>query len=1087
MPLQYKQSFRRLNLVSHPDSLRPTEYTYLKNAVLANSPGGDGLAVMSVLGNSEMANADLPEGTNTVVARWEDKINNRIFFLIHNDTAANHTLYRLDTNGTFTRVLRGSVLDLALGRHYDMWGIGDIVFWCDGVTEVKKVDTAKAIAGGYYTPLASEITLLKPPPSLPLTWTLGYDGNTETNLLAGNYFQFFYRYIYENYDYSVFSPASKTTNSWALPTDTAVRLCSSKGNITLSGNQNIDGMTTAPGDRVLVVAQTDPINNGIYVTAAGSWSRAADFPAGTTSDRTVYVTDGELDNYKTVWRVRSLNPGTIATYAQKLDGPNYATITRPGSAPATVIGIEYAVRVNGGNELIVYRKEKAGAFTSNHTFYNDSYLFSVPDSEAFRWHDSIWWPKSMYLFKNRLFFLNSKEGYTHSTTQKVSLTLVQIEKSTIAATRVVNAAKPGSRVSIGVVFKDIYGRHSSVQCINTVSIPNKATLFYKIRVETTGIPASIPDFATHFSIVATKPSPPFLQGYTQDIYYYKRASDGSITYSKSLSSFDADGTAIDIGSLPKRQRGYTFNQGDRIKLFDLHSITDTSETSTVHDIEILGQDGRFIYTKVLGELNLRTTRSDTLPFEIYTPTQTTQETFYEIGHSYTIAGFQFSGPFTLEGDVEVTEETPYSQDGIGYNNSDPFANDYTLSTTIGRQPVYKMNAWDRNSTVWVTQASGRGTIQSESVELLKDNFLRFSQQFIEHSAVFGLNTFFSADEYPLQIINGPGTRLYAANNVLVAVSEQESTAIYIGDAFVRTSDASEFLAKTDNVIGDDREYFGGFGSIHPESVCSDDQGRLYYYDMTKGVIVRRSNDGLTPISELYWIGQWIRDFSRDNFANRASMRFPGGYDPVYKLYLLSAIAANGTHLWTIGFHEADEFSESPYWVGFFDYKPILYSKLNGFLISFNGGKVWMHNNSTLMNFYGEQKTRTLEFTTPMLGSKVNLLEGISINSDEFWDGEPTDVVVQISNNGTGVIRSGPGQQETNIMNQELRLRQGVYQSAIFRDINTPQPFPAGQAKYKGEKMRGQVFKFSIYGNKTDDPARLRSVTVLFTPSPHSYH
>jgi hypothetical protein len=56
----------------------------------------------------------------------------------------------------------------------------------------------------------------------------------------------------------------------------AVRVATT-GNITLSGTQTIDGISTVAGDRVLVKDQTNAANNGIYVVAAGAWSRASDF------------------------------------------------------------------------------------------------------------------------------------------------------------------------------------------------------------------------------------------------------------------------------------------------------------------------------------------------------------------------------------------------------------------------------------------------------------------------------------------------------------------------------------------------------------------------------------------------------------------------------------------------------------------------------------------------------------------------------------------------------------------------------------------------------------------------------------------
>lgn len=47
-------------------------------------------------------------------------------------------------------------------------------------------------------------------------------------------------------------------------------------NITLSGTQTVDGVVLIAGDRVLVKDQGTASGNGIYVVAAGAWSRASD-------------------------------------------------------------------------------------------------------------------------------------------------------------------------------------------------------------------------------------------------------------------------------------------------------------------------------------------------------------------------------------------------------------------------------------------------------------------------------------------------------------------------------------------------------------------------------------------------------------------------------------------------------------------------------------------------------------------------------------------------------------------------------------------------------------------------------------------
>lgn len=56
----------------------------------------------------------------------------------------------------------------------------------------------------------------------------------------------------------------------------AVRVATT-GNITLSGEQTIDGVSAVAGDRVLVKNQTTGSQNGIYLVSASGWGRSSDF------------------------------------------------------------------------------------------------------------------------------------------------------------------------------------------------------------------------------------------------------------------------------------------------------------------------------------------------------------------------------------------------------------------------------------------------------------------------------------------------------------------------------------------------------------------------------------------------------------------------------------------------------------------------------------------------------------------------------------------------------------------------------------------------------------------------------------------
>ena len=64
----------------------------------------------------------------------------------------------------------------------------------------------------------------------------------------------------------------------------------------ISGLLTVDGVVLVAGNRVLLVAQTDGVQNGIYVVAAGAWARSSDFAVGASANGvSVFVTSGTTE------------------------------------------------------------------------------------------------------------------------------------------------------------------------------------------------------------------------------------------------------------------------------------------------------------------------------------------------------------------------------------------------------------------------------------------------------------------------------------------------------------------------------------------------------------------------------------------------------------------------------------------------------------------------------------------------------------------------------------------------------------------------------------------------------------------------
>ena len=85
------------------------------------------------------------------------------------------------------------------------------------------------------------------------------------------------------------------------------------GNIALSGTPVIDGYTVVAGDRILVKNQTDPTQNGIYIAAAGAWSRSPDANTGALLEGAYVFVDNGTINADTSWAQITPLPITIGT------------------------------------------------------------------------------------------------------------------------------------------------------------------------------------------------------------------------------------------------------------------------------------------------------------------------------------------------------------------------------------------------------------------------------------------------------------------------------------------------------------------------------------------------------------------------------------------------------------------------------------------------------------------------------------------------------------------------------------------------------------------------------------------------------
>ena len=204
--------------------VKSVEMTDAVNIRVSSDADGDAFVIKNAYGNTAVSlGTSLPAGTNKVIGSISDEQLGFIFYFVWNSNNE-HSIYRYSTgSNTSVRIIKDSVLSFTengfvKGNIFININGDVLLYFSDGLTAPKKINTTKALINGYPQLLTGTddeklavLTVAKAPPLDPPTYKYVHNQDIKENRLKESNFQFAYKYIYRDGEHSALSPYSTLT------------------------------------------------------------------------------------------------------------------------------------------------------------------------------------------------------------------------------------------------------------------------------------------------------------------------------------------------------------------------------------------------------------------------------------------------------------------------------------------------------------------------------------------------------------------------------------------------------------------------------------------------------------------------------------------------------------------------------------------------------------------------------------------------------------------------------------------------------------------------------------------------------------
>lgn len=258
-------------------------------------------------------------------------------------------------------------------------------------------------------------------------------------------------------------------------------------------------------------------------------------------------------------------------------------------------------------------------------------------------------------------------------------------------------------------------------------------------------------------------------------------------------------------------------------------------------------------------------------------------------------------------------------------------------------------------------------------------------------------------------------KIKGEENNLQIYQESKCSQVFYEKDILYNADGSTSLATTDKVLGNQDVYVGEFGiSKHADSYTQY-ANNTYLTDVNRGVVLKKSNNGLFEISS-QGMKSYFKTLFRDNVINQVN----GKYDQFNDFYVLN-IQYNTNQYVTWVYSDKDNG-----WLGRIRFNPEDMCCINGKFLAFKNGEIYEHNQSTGRNtFFGVEYPSTFTFNFSQLPSERKIYKNLEIEGTDPWEIEIT------SDLDAGYINATDFEKQENVFRAYARTSNDIIDTSLL--------------------------------------------------------